>query len=386
MARSKPSSSHRKYDENLAKLKARVSKIKADAVDGEAQESPLEQPELPGLIPDALRLAAAAAAAAEASAEDAGDMESPDKPGGRRKPRKRLARDVDEVQGDFFVPSVYDLSTKDARLSMDVAIFRLSKRDLRANTTARIELADGFVEIKSGPLGMASVWDFDVVLMAISYLTRAANEWRAGRGEKPGRVFRPHISEILRFAKRSVGGRQYEEIESVVERLRTTSVESVRTIRQRGGRTQRVSEAESFITRYKIISDEASGKVATVEIEVASWIYEAAFNTDVLTVHPSYFLIESGLGRFLYRLARKAAGRTVATYGFRTIYERSLSTSTFKEFSRMLRALIEADQLPEYSLSEEDGEEGPVLRMTYRAGLEGKEEDPALPMEGGEGG
>jgi len=384
MAKSNPSTSHRKYDENLAKLKARVEKIK-DAEQTDVVEGALEQPELPGLIPDALRLAEAAATAARASAEEPEEPETPGKAGARRKSRKR-ARDDDEIQGDFFVPSVYDLSTKDARLSMDVAIFRLSKRDLRANATARIELADGFVEIKSGPLGMASVWDFDVVLMAISYLTRAANEWRAGRAEKPGRVFRPHISEILRFAKRSVGGRQYEEIESVVERLRTTSVESVRTIRQKGGRTQRVSEAESFITRYKIISDEASGKVATVEIEVASWIYEAAFNTDVLTVHPSYFLIESGLGRFLYRLARKAAGRSVATYGFRTIYERSLSTSTFKEFSRMLRALIEVDQLPEYSLSEEAGEDGPVLRMTYRAALEGKEEDPALSQEGGEGG
>jgi len=34
-------------------------------------------------------------------------------------------------QGDFFVPALYDVGTKDSRSIMDVAVFRLSKRDKR---------------------------------------------------------------------------------------------------------------------------------------------------------------------------------------------------------------------------------------------------------------
>ncbi|KPY31246.1 hypothetical protein B7R56_26970 [Pseudomonas savastanoi pv. retacarpa] len=90
-------------------------------------------------------------------------------------------------------------------------------------------------------------------------------------------------------------------------------------------------------------------------------------NPDVLTVHPDYFLIDPGIGRFLYRLARRAAGKTSATWGFRTIYERSGSTSKFFEFSRMLRSIIKANDIPEYTLSEESGKMGPMLTMTHRA-------------------
>ena len=87
----------------------------------------------------------------------------------------------------------------------------------------------------------------------------------------------------------------------------------------------------------------------------------------MLTVHPDYFLIESGVGRFLYRLARRAAGQTTATWGFRTLHERSGSTAQFFEFSRMLRTLIRANELPDYKLLETKGKVGPMLTMTHRA-------------------
>jgi len=63
----------------------------------------------------------------------------------------------------------------------------------------------------------------------------------------------------------------------------------------------------------------------------------------VLTVHPEYFLIEPGIGRFLYRLARRAAGKARAKWSFQTIYERSGSTGDFKKFTFNLRRLIKAN-------------------------------------------
>ena len=275
-----------------------------------------------------------------------------------------------DEQADFFVPTLYDVATKDSRSIMDVAVFRLSKKDKRAGETIRYELTDGYVEVKAGPDGMASVWDYDIVLMAISHLTEAMNRYRNGRGEKPGLAFRPHVSEILKFCRRSDGGRQYEEIEGALDRLKNTTIKIVRTTRKgRGSRLMREAQAEGLIGNYKTVSYADTARVAMVEVEIPGWIYREvveAENPEVLTVHPAFFLIEPGIGRFLYRVARRAAGKGEARWAFRTIYERSGSAGTFKEFCRILRGIIGVNDLPEYSLNEVPGKEGPMLVMTHR--------------------
>jgi len=275
-----------------------------------------------------------------------------------------------DEQADFFVPALYDVATKDSRSIMDVAVFRLSKKDKRAGETIRYDLTDGYVEVKAGPDGMASVWDYDIVLMAISHLTEAMNRYRNGRGEKPGLTFRPHVSEILKFCRRSDGGRQYEEIEGALDRLKNTTIKIVRTTRKgRGSRLMREAQAEGLIANYKTVSYADTGRVAMVEVEIPGWIYREvveAENPEVLTVHPAFFLIEPGIGRFLYRVARRAAGKGEARWAFRTIYERSGSAGTFKEFCRILRGIISINDLPEYSLGEIAGKEGQMLVMTHR--------------------
>lgn len=276
---------------------------------------------------------------------------------------------TDETQSDFFQPSVYDVSAKDSRSVMDVAIFRLSKKDRRANATVRFELSDGYVEIFSGPNGMASVWDYDIILMAISHMTEAFNRFKADKGQIPGRVFSPHVSEILSFCHRSRGGRQYDDIEEALDRLNTTQVKIVRKGKSKGGREIITKEAEPFLTRYKTTKDVKSGKITTVEMEVAQWIYSEVVSSTphVLTMSPDYFLITSGIGKFIYRLARRVAGKNSATYKFTTLYERSGSTGNFKEFCRMLRnGLIANGELPEYNLAEVQGTDGPMLCMTHK--------------------
>lgn len=156
-------------------------------------------------------------------------------PPAERRPAMRRPPTGD-TQPDFFVPSLFDIATKDNRSIMDVAVFRLSKRDKRAGEIIRYELPDGHVEVKAGPDGMASVWDYDIVLMAISHLTEALNRFKSGRGEMPGRTFQPHVSEILKFCRKSDGGRQYEEIEAGLDRLKNTTLKIVRTKKSRGGR------------------------------------------------------------------------------------------------------------------------------------------------------
>ncbi|WP_209304294.1 replication initiator protein A [Pusillimonas caeni] len=280
-----------------------------------------------------------------------------------------------DAQADLFVPSMWDVATKDSRSLMDVAVFRLSKRDKRAGETIRYDLVDGYVEVKAGPDGMASVWDYDIVLMAISCLTEAMNRHREGLCEKPGRTVRPAVVDILKFCRRSDGGRQYEEIENALDRLKNTTLKIVRTRKGRGGRTMREVEGEGLLSNYRVSSYAQNGTVASVEIEVPNWIYREVVESkhpEILTVHPNYFLIEPGLGRFLYRLARRVAGRGRARWSFKLIYKRSGSLGSFKEFSRMLRRLISANDLPEYTLAEDEGKSGPMLIITNRDALPGE--------------
>jgi hypothetical protein len=272
-------------------------------------------------------------------------------------------------QPDFFAPMLYDVGAKDNRGVMDVAVYRLSKRDKRANEVMRYELTDGFVQVASGAYGMASVWDYDLVLMAISHLTEAMNRYAEGTGEKPPQVFRPHISDVLKFCRKDNGGAQKAFVVDALNRLSTTHV-SMERLMMKDGELKMVNESDNLIGATKVISNVKTKKVEYVEFKIADWMYAEITEgdkPDVLTVHPDYFLLDAGIGRFLYRLARKAAGKTSARWGFRTIFERSGSTGEFKEFTRALREIIKANDLPEYYLTEEDGLEGQVLCMAHRS-------------------
>lgn len=289
---------------------------------------------------------------------------------------------ADDVQADFFVPALYDVGTRDNRSMMDVAVFRLSKKDKRAGEVIRYELRDGYVEVKAGPDGMASVWDYDIVLMMVSHLTEAMNRHREGKGEKPGRVFRPHVSDILKFCRKGDGTRQFEEVEAALARLQGTIIKSVREVPRDGKRAMREVKSEGLISSHSVLSRTDTGKVASVEIEAPNWIYREVTEgkrPDVLTVHPDYFLIEPGIGRFIYRLARRAAGRGTAKWSFQLIYERSGSTGTLKKFTENLRRIIGADDLPEYTLQEEAGKDGPLLVMRHR---DASPEAPPEPLAG----
>jgi plasmid replication initiation protein len=280
-------------------------------------------------------------------------------------------------QRDFFAPMLYDVGARDNRNVMDVAVFRLSKSKKRANSVIRYDLPDGFVEVSSGPHGMASVWDYDIVLMAVSHLTEAMNQFRAGKGEKPSQTFRPHVGDVLKFCRRENGGNQKDAVVGALQRLSTTFVAIERPNLQTGNLE---TEGENLIAWSKTVSNPRTKKVEFVEIKIADWMYKEitqGLKPDVLTVHPDYFLSESGIGRFVYRLARKAAGKDMAVWAFKTIYARSGSQGSVKEFNRLMRDLIATNDLPEYAIAEESGKDGPLLRMVHRSQCDKWKEAPA---------
>ena len=89
----------------------------------------------------------------------------------------------------------------------------------------------------------------------------------------------------------------------------------------------------------------------------------------IQTLTPDYFLISQGLGRVVYRLARRAAAKAEARYSIPEVHKRSGSPQALPQFAQMLRQLVASTKIfpfPDYDLDLIDGQSGQLLRMRYR--------------------
>lgn len=290
----------------------------------------------------------------------------------QQKPTVRVPPD-DDAQLSFFVPNIFDAPLKDDVNLMDVAPFALSKN--KRHDSIRYELKDAIVIVEGGAeTGMATAFDYDIFLNMVSYLAEEVRkrrfEERAGKSvDLPPRRYRPSASDILRFCRRTQGGKQHEQLEQSLDRLQATRI---KIINHSGGK-RRETESFPLIGRYRVVSWTNKNRIELVEVEIPDWVYEGIVTPDknpsILTLHPDYFLIAQPLARFMYRLARKAAGRTQARYGLQEVHMRSGSPMAQKHFNAAVRRIVEASQvhpLPEYDFAMSEGKGGPVLEMVRR--------------------
>lgn len=289
----------------------------------------------------------------------------------------------DEAQLSFFSPPTYDAPLKDDVNLMDVAPFSLSKNNRTG--IIRYELPDAIITIEGGAeTGLATAFDYDIFLHMVTSLTSAMKEYRIAekkglRPTLPPRCYRPSMGEILSFARRGQGGRQYERIEGALDRLQATRIK-ITNLNHAAKR--RASESFPLIGRYKVVSRTKANKIDTVEVDIPDWVYHGVVNPNdkpsVLTLHADYFLIAKPLARFIYRLARKSAGTTgIADYGLETVHARSGSSLPFAKFRKALQEIVEDAKLcplPEFNLEIVPAKRGEKLRMTKR-GMQITQED-----------
>jgi plasmid replication initiation protein len=290
---------------------------------------------------------------------------------------------IDDAQLMFFVPSIYDAPIKDDVNLMDVAPFSLSKKPREG--VLRYELKDCLITIEGGAeAGLATVFDYDIFLNMVSYLAEEVKRFRSDeakglRPSLPAKVYRPSAAHILKFCRRSDGGRQYDEIEEALRRLVKTSI----TITNLTGGKRRQVDTRPLIGEYRVVSTTNTGKVDEIEITIPDWVYSSVVRADkvlpLLTLNPDYFLISSGIGRFIYRLARKAAGRTTAYYTVADLHERSGSKQELRFFVRDLKDFVARTQsFPDYELALSKGKDGLILSMKRRD--DGTLPDADLPL------
>lgn len=297
-------------------------------------------------------------------------------------PPKRVLRTppADDGQLMFFVPTIHDAPIKDDVNLMDVAPFSLSKNTRTG--VIKYELKDSLITIEGGAeSGLATVFDYDIFLNMVSYLAEEVRRFRQDeskglRPTLPAKVYRPSASDILKFCRRSDGGKSYEDLEAALDRLNKTTI---KVVNLSSGKRREV-DSRPLIGGYRVVSRTGTNKIDQVEIGIPDWVYLSVVKTDrnlpLLTLHEDYFLISSGLGRYIYRLARKAAGKTEARYSAREVYKRSGSSQDFRFFQRDLKSFVDrtkAFPMPDYDLSLDDGQDGLVLTMKRRLD---KNQDP----------
>ena len=259
-------------------------------------------------------------------------------------------------QLDLFVALIGDVPLRDEREAMTAPLVALSK-----NKRTRIEWTgpSGQRVLVTAPeeYGVATIWDYDVLLWAISQINAAMKSHLA---VSPRISFQPYA--LLRAVGRDTGGKGYVELKAALHRLRATGV-SYESKALNGKR--RKQGAFNLLTAFEIEEDD-EGRAKGAWIELPTWLFEAVqLDRSILAISPRYFDLTSGLDRFLYRLARRHVGRQQGfAFTFRDLHGRSGTSQSFGDFSRDLRKAIARNALPEYSLHDLAGKDGPTLGMS----------------------
>lgn len=245
---------------------------------------------------------------------------------------------------DFFICDIFDAAPKSDTASMEHPLFTLStKPDM---TPREYRKGNNWLKVSPSDLGLATVHDRDILIYCISQCMARVNQ-----GLPVHRTLRFNVHDLLKTTNRATNNLGYERFRAALNRLQSTRIETNITT---GGQEQ--WEVFSFIDRAKTVKETRDGRMMALEITLSDWVFNAINEKsgDILTISQGYFRLRKPLERRLYELARKHCGQN-PKWQFRveTLHERTGSTSTLKEFRRMLKSIIEANQqhnhIPDYT-------------------------------------
>lgn len=270
---------------------------------------------------------------------------------------------------DFFIPLLNDVPLKDQREIMERPFFSLQKRKRLKPIEYTSPDGDTWVKVEAMPAyGMATIWDADILIWAATALNRMKAQ---GVNDLP-RTLKTTTYDLLRAIKRDTGGKAYMELQAALQRLETTSIRT--SLR---APTRRTEAQFGWLDGWTLEVDQTTGQPRGMTLTLSNWVYEGIVNEkSLLTMHQDYFLLTGGLERALYRIARKHAGVQPDGWLCRVelLHQKTGSDSPPKEFNRMLRKIVERNQLPEYDLSLTTTQDGtPALFIISRlAQMEGQ--------------
>lgn len=250
-------------------------------------------------------------------------------------------------QRDLFVCDIVDAVPKGDISSMENPVFTLStKPDMR---TRRYQRGENWIQVAPSRTGLATVHDRDVLIYCISQCMAALND-----GKQVQRRIRFKAYDLLVATNRQTSGRGYELLRDALRRLQGTQIET--NIRQGGKEYFRVF---GLIDSAEIVKETRDGRMLDVEVTLSDWVFDAIENNHVLTLNRQYFKLRKPLERRLYEVARKHCGaQSLWKVGIELLRDKCGSSSTLKEFRRLLGKIIEDDaahdHMPDYVFVIED--------------------------------
>ena len=256
---------------------------------------------------------------------------------------KRAARDE---AFDLFMPRMNALPLKDQREMMERPFFALRRRKRLKPIEYQSPDGDVWVHVSGNPeFGLATIWDADILIWATSRL----NQLREQGANDLSPTLHTTAHELLKAIRRDTGGKAYKDLEAALQRLQATSIQTSIRANKRDKRAQ-----FGWLDEWTMDVDRDTGAVRGLTITLSKWVYEGLMgDRTLLTLHPDYFTLQGGLERAIYRIARKHAGDQPKGWICRlsVLHEKSGSDSPLKQFNYLMRKIVEANVLPEYTLS-----------------------------------
>jgi len=245
-------------------------------------------------------------------------------------------------QLDLFRALPGDLAPRDAQDLMAYPFFSLAK----SKRLAPIDFKAGSIVIRVEAVpehGMATIWDADILIWAASQIVEAAN-----LGFQTSRFLRFTPYQLLTAIGRQTGSRDYRLLKGALARLQSTVI---RTTIRNGEHWRR--QQFSWINEWGECTTR-DGRVEGMEFVLPDWLYRGVIDRSlVLAIDPAYFRLTGGIERWLYRVARKHAGRQPAGWTFEIahLHAKSGSQARVSDFAIDIRRIVARQPLPGYRLA-----------------------------------
>ena len=202
---------------------------------------------------------------------------------------------------DLFVADLATPPLKDLAEHLEFPFFGLAPQPHHG--IRRFEDEHGnYIDLLPGPYGLPTLFDQDILIYCMSV---AMAEIRRGC-PVPERV-QMTASDLLQFANRPTGGRQYAAVEGAIHRLTTLTLKT--NLR---GEEATYTELFGIVDRASMVRRhnrrDRPGALLGCSVVLSAWIREALEERRVLTLHDDYFRLRTPMERAVYQLVRKHCG------------------------------------------------------------------------------
>ena len=257
---------------------------------------------------------------------------------------------------DFFVCDILEASPKDDLGTMEHPFFSLSTRPDR--TIRHYEHNGTQITVTPSVRGRATIHDKDILIYCISQLMAAVNA-----GRVISRTLKLTAHDLLVATKRDTGGDSYTRLREAFERLAGTRITTNLVTGE-----QETTSGFGLIEAWEIVRKSRGGRMVSVTVTLSEWLFRAVQAKSVLTLSRDYFDLRKPLERRVYELARKHCGQQRTwRASVATLHAKAGSDAPLRVFRAALRRMVTDDNLPDYEMTEDEGD---VMVITRRRLIE----------------